>query len=149
MHYDKGYKLHVGALSPSYVETAISNTTFDSTLSGIYTEKCDEVKRGLRLHRESCMKLGYFGPFLGTQLDLTTVTNEKYITFSVSYIAEDDTLTTRVGLALQHHTHAGVTQKNIKYRKTYHTLPWWLNTAVKCTRVADYYPKNTVHYRGG
>ena len=73
-------------------------------------------------------------------------------------------------LASQHHTHAGVTRKNIKY-KMYHTLPW-LNTAVKCNRVADYnpkiscitmgaeyhgnmyqrvadyHPKNAVHYRG-
>ena len=56
----------------------MSNTTFDSILSGIYTETCDEVKRGLRLHRESCKKLGYFGPFLGAQLDLTTVANEEY-----------------------------------------------------------------------
>ena len=42
--------------------------------------------------------------------------------------------------ASQHHTHAGVTQINIKY-KVYHTLPWWwLDTAVKCTRrVADYH----------
>ena len=38
------------------------------------------------------MKLGYFGPFLGAQLDLTTVANEEYITFSVFYIAEGDTL---------------------------------------------------------
>ena len=37
----------------------MSNITFDSILSGVYTETCDEVKRGLRLHRESCMKLGY------------------------------------------------------------------------------------------
>ena len=55
--YDEGYKLHVGALSPSYVETAMSNIIFDSILSGIYTKTCGEVKRGLRLHRESCMKL--------------------------------------------------------------------------------------------
>ena len=123
--YKEGYKLHVGVLSPFYVETAISNTPFDSILSDIYTEACDEVKRGLRLHRESCMKLEYFGPFLGAQLDLTTVANEEYITFSVPYIAEGDTLITRVGLASQHHTHAGVTPKNIQYRKIYHTLPWW------------------------
>ena len=57
MRYDESYKLHVDALSSLYVETAVSNTTFDSILSGIYTEGCDEVKRGLRLHRESCMKL--------------------------------------------------------------------------------------------
>ena len=42
MRYDEGYKLHVGALSPSYVETAMSSTTFDSTLSGIYIETWDE-----------------------------------------------------------------------------------------------------------
>ena len=117
MRYDEGCKLHVGALSPrTYVETAISNTTFDSILSGIYTETCDEVKRGLRLHRESCKKLGYFGPFLGAQLDLTTVANEEYITFSASYIAEGDTLITRVGLASPHHTYAGVTQKKTWYK---------------------------------
>ena len=52
-------------------------------------------------------------------------------------------------LASQHHTHARVTPKKVKCRKIYHTLPWWLHTAVKCTRVADYHPKNTVHYRGG
>ena len=114
MRYDEGYKLHVGALPPSYVETAMSNTTFDSILSGIYIETCDEVKRGLRLHRESCMRLGYFGPFLGAQLDLTTVAKAGYITFSASYIAEGDTLITRAGLASQYHTHAGVTQKIYK-----------------------------------
>ena len=59
MRYDEGYKLHVGGLSPSYVETAMLSTTFDSILSGIYTEACDEVKRGLRLHRKSCMKLDF------------------------------------------------------------------------------------------
>ena len=103
----------------------MSSTPFDSILSGIYTETCDEVKRGLRLHWESCMKLGYFGPFLGAQLDPTTVAKEEYITVSASYIAEGDTLITRVGLASQRHTHAGVTPIYIKYRKY------------------------TIHYRGG
>ena len=37
------------------------------------------------------MKLGYFGPFLGAQLDLTTVANEEYITFSIAgdYYSEE------------------------------------------------------------
>ena len=38
-------------------------------------------------------------PLLGAQLDLTTVANEEYITFSVSYVAEGETTITRVGLA--------------------------------------------------
>ena len=36
---------------------------------------------------------------LGAQLDITTVANEEYITFSVSYVAEAETTITRVGLA--------------------------------------------------
>lgn len=99
MRFDEGYKLHVGALCPDYVDTAMSNATFNSILANIYTETCDEVKKRLRLHRESCSKLGYLGAFLGAQLDLTTVANEEYITFSVSYVAEGDTEITRVGLA--------------------------------------------------
>ena len=31
----------------------------------------------------------------------------------------------------------------------YRALPWGLSTTVACTRVADYHPKNTEHYRGG
>eukprot|EP00904_Undaria_pinnatifida_P010346 jgi/Undpi1/6441/HiC_scaffold_20.g08922.m1 len=99
MRHDGGYKLHVGALCPEYVETTMSSETFNSTLSTVYTETCDEVKKGLRLQRESCVKVGFLGPFLGAQLDLTTVASEEYITFSVSYIAEGETEITRVGLA--------------------------------------------------
>lgn len=99
MRNDHGYKLHVGALSPQYVETVMSDETFNTILANVYTETCDAVKKGLRLHRESCMQLGYHGPFLGAQLDLTTVANEEYITFSVSYIPEGATEISRVGLA--------------------------------------------------
>ena len=97
MRYDEGDKLHVGALSSEYVETGMSDITFNSILSDVYTEVCDAVKENLK--QRSCMDLGYHGPFLGAQLDLTTVANEEYITFSVSYIAEGDATITRVGLA--------------------------------------------------
>ena len=49
-------------------------------------------------------------------------------------------------LASHDHTHAGVTPKNIKY-KIYRTLPWWLNTTVACTRVADYQPQKALPRR--
>ena len=97
MRYDEGYKLHVGALSSEYVlETGMSDTTFNSIMSDVYTEVCDAVKENLKQHRQS---FGYHGLFLGAQLDLTTVANEEYITFSVCYIAEGDATITRVGLA--------------------------------------------------
>ena len=99
MRNDDGYKLHVGALRPDYIESTMSGDRFNSTLSKLYNETADEVKQGLRLHRESCLSLGYAGPFLGAQLDLTTVANEEYITFSVSYVVEGETTITRVGLA--------------------------------------------------
>ena len=59
MRYDEGYKLHVGALSSEYVETGMSDTTFNSILSDVYTEVCDAVKENLKQHRQSCMDLGY------------------------------------------------------------------------------------------
>ena len=98
MRYDYGYKLHLAALSPAYVEVTMSDSTFNKILSNIYTETCGKVKQGLPTQRESCQKLGYDGPFLAAQLDLTTVANEGYITFSVSYIAQGETVITRVDL---------------------------------------------------
>ena len=84
MCHDGGYKLYVGALCPEYVETTMSDATFNSILSTVYTETCDEVKKGLRLQRESCVKVERLDPSLGAQVDLTTVANEEYITLSVS-----------------------------------------------------------------
>ena len=37
----------------------------------------------------------------------------------------------------------------VKPCKKYRVLPWGLSTTVSCTRMADYHPKNAVHYRGG
>ena len=53
MRYDEGYKLHVGALSSEYLETGMSDTTFNSILSDVYTEVCDAVKENLKQHRQS------------------------------------------------------------------------------------------------
>ena len=33
--------------------------------------------------------------------------------------------------------------------KKYRALPWGLSTTVACTRVADYHPKNAVHFTVG
>lgn len=96
---DDGYKLHAGILCPGYVETTLSENTFNKILADLHCEVTAEVKRKLRLHRESCLKLGYVRPFLGARLDLTTVGSDEYITFSVSYVAEGATEITRVGLA--------------------------------------------------
>lgn len=62
-----GYKVHVDTLNPTYVETAISD--------GIPPKICHEGP-------------GYIGPFIGAQVDLTSVAKEEYITFSVQYIAK-------------------------------------------------------------
>ena len=90
MRYDDGYKLFLGTLNPAYVETTMYPASFNSILANLYAETCDEVKKGIRVHWESCRDLWYEDPFLGAQLDLTTVTNEEYITFSVSYVAQGE-----------------------------------------------------------
>ena len=94
-----GYKLHVGNLCPDYVTRAPSSATFDRHLTELYFEVRARVMDGIRLHRESCQALGYNGPFLGGQVDLTTVYGVEYITFSATYVAPKTTEITRANLA--------------------------------------------------
>ena len=63
MRYDYGYKLHLAVLSPAYVETTMSDSTFNKIMSNIYIETCGKVKQGLHTQRESCQKLGVRRPF--------------------------------------------------------------------------------------
>lgn len=113
MRFDEGFKLFTGVLSPDYAETIMTNETFDSNLETLYDDVAGDVKEGFRLHRKSCLELGYTGPFLGAQLDLTTVADEEYITFSVSYIPPGSSELVRVGLATRAlpgtHTAADIT----------------------------------------
>lgn len=94
-----GFEILAGILSPAYVAQAMSNITFDLILTSVYTELVGYVMEEIRLHRQSSLDLGYGGPFIGAQLDLTTVANVEYITFSVSYVPLNTAEITRVGLA--------------------------------------------------
>eukprot|EP00904_Undaria_pinnatifida_P000882 jgi/Undpi1/10795/HiC_scaffold_29.g13243.m1 len=93
--HGESYKLQVGALCPEYVETTMSTETFNSIPCQPSTPR-----HAMRLHQD--MRRGQEGPSFAVgllRLDLTTVPNEEYITFSVSHIAEGETEITRVGLA--------------------------------------------------
>ena len=51
-------------------------------------------------HRDSCLALGYRGPFLSGQvINLTTVSGAEYITFLASYIPPGEKTIKRIGLA--------------------------------------------------
>eukprot|EP00903_Cladosiphon_okamuranus_P011710 g11013.t1 len=99
MRYDDGFKLFVGALSPQYVDTTMAPTTFNKVLDALYDRVKQATMDDLRLLREECLSMGYGGAFLGAQLDLTTVANEEYITFTISYVKKGDTDVNRVALA--------------------------------------------------
>ena len=99
MRYDDGFKLFVGVLSPQYVDTTMAPTTFNKVLDALYDRVKQAVLDDLRSLREECLGMGYGGAFLGAQLDLTTVANEEYITFTVSYVKKGNTDVTRVALA--------------------------------------------------
>lgn len=99
MRHDDGFKLFLGALSPDYVESTMSNDTFDKNLDTLYSRVKTSIVDDLRTLREECLGMGYSGAFLGAQLDLTTVAGEEYITFTVSYVEKGSTDVTRVALA--------------------------------------------------
>jgi hypothetical protein len=99
MRNDVGFKLFTGILHPSYPSSTISAATFESSLTSVYTELVGNVKEAIRDHRQSCLDLGYEGPFLGAQMDLTTVANEECITLSVSFVPPNSAEITRLGIA--------------------------------------------------
>lgn len=99
MRYDPGFKLLMGALSPEYVETTMAKSTFNQILDEVYATVLSSVVGELRTLREANLAMGYSGPFLGAQLDLTTAGGEEYITFTVTYVKKGDTDLTRVSPA--------------------------------------------------
>ena len=86
MRYNDGFKLFVGALSPEHVDTTITQSTFDKTLTTLHDRVKKNVVDDLRSFREECLAVGYSGAFLNAQLDLTTAAGEEYTTFTVSYV---------------------------------------------------------------
>lgn len=99
IRHDVGFQLLAETFCPSYVETTMSNKTFDTKLDSIYMEVVGYMMDDIRLYRQSCLDLGYDRAFLGGQLDLTTVANEEYITFCLSYVPPKSAEITRVGIA--------------------------------------------------
>ena len=99
MRYDHGFKLFAGALPPEYVDTTMSQSTFDKTLTTLHDRVKKNVMDDLRSFREECLAVGYPGAFLGAQLDLPTAAGEEYITFTVSYVRKGGSDVTRVALA--------------------------------------------------
>ena len=59
MRYDDGFKLFVGILSPEYVDSTMSTTTFDKTLDTLYDRVKRNVLDGLRSLREEYLRVGF------------------------------------------------------------------------------------------
>ena len=96
---DVGFKLFVGVLAPDYVTSVMHADTYNKYLINLYIEIQNAMLTEIGMHRGACRALGYHGPFLGGQVDLTTVAGEEYITFSASYISPGEETIRRVGLA--------------------------------------------------
>jgi len=96
---DVGFKLFVGSFSPSYTARVMHESTYDKLLLGLFTDVRQKVLAEIREQRESCLSVGYEGPFVAGQMDMTTVAGEEYITFTVSYIPPGGASLHRIALA--------------------------------------------------
>ena len=94
-----GFKLFVGVLAPDYVTSVMHADTYNKYLINLYIKVQNAMLTEIGVQRDACRALGYHGPFLGGQVDLTTVAGEEYITFSESYIPPSEEKIRRVGLA--------------------------------------------------
>ena len=77
----------------------MSTEGYDVILLNLYGEVRETLLAEIHDHRDSCLALGYKGPFLSGQVDLTTVAGAEDIAFSASYIPSDEVTIKRIGLA--------------------------------------------------
>lgn len=83
------FRYFIGGFSPSYASQTIHPETVNKHLIELSTEVNTAITAKLRAQHDSVTKLGWYGPFVGIQMDMTTVFNTEYITVALSFVSED------------------------------------------------------------
>ena len=83
------FRYFVGGFSPSYTSQTVHPETVNKLLIELSTEVNTAITAKLRAQHDSVTKLGWYGPFVGIQMDMTTVFNTEYITVALSFVSED------------------------------------------------------------
>ena len=104
--HDIGFTFFLGAWDPDYTSRTMSTERYDDILLNLYGEVRETLLAKIHEYRDSCLALGYKGPFLSGQVDLTTGAGAEYITFSASYIPPGEATMKRIGLATRRHSPA-------------------------------------------
>ena len=82
------FRYFIGGFSPSYASQTIHPKTVNKHLIELSTEVNTAITAKLRAQHDSVTKLGWYGPFVGIQMDMT-VFNTEYITVALSFVSED------------------------------------------------------------
>ena len=85
----QAFRYFIGGLSPSYVSQTIHPETIHKHLIELSTEVKTAITAKLKAHHDLVIKLGWYGPFVGIQMDLTTTFNTEYITVALSFVSDD------------------------------------------------------------
>lgn len=83
------FQYFIGGLSPSYVSQTIHQTTIDRHLDALFMEVKTAITVKLQEHVTSVRKMGWYGPCVSAQVDLTTANNVEYATMSLSWVPQD------------------------------------------------------------
>ena len=97
----------VSAMNPRYSRETMHHTTAHKILDALCSEVKDAITNILRRQRESCLRLGWHGPFVAIQADLTSAHNREYATMSLSFVPETCDEVVRLGVCTKvlHGTH--------------------------------------------
>ena len=82
------FKLMIGCLNSQYCRETMHPSTIDAIIDDLHWEVDASISSILRCQRESCLRLGWRGPFIAIQADLTTLHNWSYATMSLSLVPE-------------------------------------------------------------
>ena len=103
----EGFGCMVNALNPRYARETIHHTTVQKILDILCSEVKEAITDVLRSQRDSCLRVGWYGPFVAVQADLTSAHNREYATMSLSFVPETCDEVVRLGICTKalHGTH--------------------------------------------
>ena len=81
-----GYRALIAHFSPVAAGSTPHPSTLNAVLDNMYEETKAKVIEALTSRYEAFRRVGYTGGFCSLQLDMTTVSNREFITFSTTLI---------------------------------------------------------------
>ena len=84
----EAFKLLIDSLTSQLYRETLHPSTIDAIIDELHWEVDASISSILRCQRKSCLRLGWRGPFVAVQADLTSVHSKSHATMTFSLVPE-------------------------------------------------------------